>query len=370
MPPVLDWQRLADPHSLVQELVRRLAAGQVIGFPTDTTPCLAASGLSAAAVERLASAGGDGALLLQVAVLGVADARDWVPGLPLVAQRLGRRFWPGPLTLVCRDGLEQGVLGRLAPSIRQLLCPDSVLRLTSPGHPALLEVLGLLAGPLLLGASSGDRPARDSGADVMIEDGGLARGGAATQVEVAGTSWRLLQAGVISEETLRRQSTCLIVFVCTGNTCRSPLAEALCKKRLSDRLGCRTEELPDRGYTVVSAGLAAAPGAGAADEARVVAESYGADLSAHQSRPLTPDLAAQADYLVTMTRGHVQAMTNHYARLGSRPRLLSTLGDDIADPIGQHQEVYGTCGRQIWEALETLVTELLPQTRTDPPSNG
>lgn len=366
MAPVLDWQRLADRQAAVGELVRRLVTGQVIGFPTETAPCLAVSGLAPAAVERLVGLGNGSPGPLQVAVPSVAQARDWVPGLPPVAQRLGRRFWPGPLTLVCREGLEQGLLPRLPGPVRKALCPDGALMLVSPGHEALLEVLSLLPGPLLLAGFLADRSARESGADVIIEDGSQVQGGTPTQVEVTGASWRLSQAGSISETMLRQQSTCLIVFVCTGNTCRSPLAEALCKQRLSQRLGCRVEELPERGFSVLSAGLAAMPGGRAADEAQVVATSYGGDLAEHRSRLLTPDLAAQADYLVVMTRGHIQALINHYPRLGSRPQLLSALGDDIADPIGQSQDVYKVCGRQIWEALEPLIAELVPDSRTDP----
>ena len=91
-----------------------------------------------------------------------------------------------------------------------------------------------------------------------------------------------------------------------------------------------------------------------------MATEYGADLLGHRSRPLTPELAAQADYLLAMMRGHVQALSNHFARLGTRPRLLSPQGDDIADPIGQSSDVYQACGREIWQALEVLVAELSP----------
>ena len=58
-----------------------------------------------------------------------------------------------------------------------------------------------------------------------------------------------------------------VLFVCTGNTCRSPLAEALCKKRLADKLNCDPSALPQRGYQVLSAGLVATGGGGAAEEA-------------------------------------------------------------------------------------------------------
>jgi protein-tyrosine phosphatase len=99
-------------------------------------------------------------------------------------------------------------------------------------------------------------------------------------------------------------------------------------------------------------------GGGAAPEAVEVARRYGADLSGHRSQPLSGDLAAQADYLVVMTRGHLGALLDRYPRLGARPRLISPDGADLADPIGQAQPVYEECGEQIWRCLEPLVAEV------------
>jgi len=154
------------------------------------------------------------------------------------------------------------------------------------------------------------------------------------------------------------QSTCLLVFVCTGNTCRSPLAEALCIAKLAERIGCTAAELPARGFHIVSAGLSAFSGGPAAEEAVAVARAYGADLASHCSRPLTPDLAAQADYLVAMTSGHLQVLAERYGGLGARPRLLSPDGADIADPVGCPREVYEECAAQIWHFLDPLIDEV------------
>jgi protein-tyrosine phosphatase len=150
------------------------------------------------------------------------------------------------------------------------------------------------------------------------------------------------------------------VFVCTGNTCRSPMAEALFKKRMAERLGCPVEELPRRGFIVLSAGLAAMMGGGAAPEAIETVRELGADLSQHVSRPLSAKLAAQADYLVGMTRGHLLALAEAGAAPGACLRLLSAAGEDIADPVGADLPVYRECAQQIVRHLEGLLAELAP----------
>src|SRR6185437_7366244 len=193
--------------------------------------------------------------------------------------------------------------------------------------------------------------------DMVLDDGPRPSAQPATILAVNGEDWQVVQPGVVSAEQIRQQMACLIVFICTGNTCRSPLAEALCKKRLADHLDCTIEELPARGFYVLSAGLSATLGGPAAAEAENVVRTYGGDLSAHRSQPLTPDLAARADYLLGMTHGHLQALTDYFAHLGVQPRLLDPAGD-IADPIGCDRPVYEACGRHIWDRLESLVAEI------------
>jgi protein-tyrosine phosphatase len=363
MPEVLDWRTVSDPHGVLEHATRLLSAGQVVAFPTETTYTLAASGLAPAAVERLADQ-----RPLTLAVRSAAEARDWIPGLSKLGQRLARRFWPGPLTLESSEGTAEGLVGRLDAAVRDRVCPGGALRLRAPAHEALLTVLARLPGPVLLAEAAGNGSGAVSAeqvlsqanghVDLLLDDGPSRFQQPATLVQVVGHSWSILQPGVITEQMLKQQAGCQVVFVCTGNTCRSPLAEALCKKRLADALGCTIEELPERGFLISSAGVAAYPGGPAAPEAVEVARTYGADLDAHQSRPLSSQLAVGADFLVAMTQDHLLTLMEMFPRLGSQPRLLSPEGTDLPDPIGMGPEVYEECGRQIWSHLGPLIEEI------------
>jgi protein-tyrosine phosphatase len=370
MPDVLDWRTAAHPRQLVHRVGRALWAGQLVAFPTETVYGVAAAALVPEAVERLVAVKGRGEEKpLPVAIGGAAEALDWVPRLSLLGRRLARRCWPGPVTLVCGDGLDEGLAGRLPEVVRRRVCPRGLVGLRTPAHAALLQVLRQLPGPLVLtsanrsGAPEAVTPeevlqALGDDLDLVIADGPSRYGRASTVVQVAGASWSVLREGVIPAASLEKLSGCMIVFVCTGNTCRSPLAEALCKKALADRLGCSPEELPAHGFLVRSAGLAALTGGQAAAEAVEAARELGADLGHHLSRPLTAELAAQADYLVAMTRGHLMTLTDQLPRQGVRPRLLDPDGEDVPDPIGADQDTYRVCARRIRDLVDKLLPEV------------
>jgi protein-tyrosine phosphatase len=193
--------------------------------------------------------------------------------------------------------------------------------------------------------------------DLILDDGPSRYGQPTTVVQVNGASWKVVRAGVVSEELLRRQTSLLVIFVCTGNTCRSPLAEALCKKLLAEQLGCTIADLPGRGFLVISGGLTAMMGGGAALEAIEAARELGADLGGHRTRPLTREWAAQADCLVAMTQGHLLSLAHQFPDLLARCRLLRPDGADIPDPIGSAQEVYRQCAAEIAASVESLVAE-------------
>src|SRR5262249_19056909 len=148
--------------------------------------------------------------------------------------RLARRIWPGPIVLVSNDSLEAGLVATLPEATRTLL-PAPGFRV--PDHDIALAILSICSAPML--ALPAPQPTtqaleRQFGAELtlIIEDEESPPPRAATLVRLEGDNWTMLDEGAVSAVALAEMTARRIVFVCTGNTCRSPLAAALCTKLL------------------------------------------------------------------------------------------------------------------------------------------
>ena len=139
-----------------------------------------------------------------------------------------------------------------------------------------------------------------------------------------------------------------IVFVCSGNTCRSPMAEGICRVLL--------RENGIEGVECTSCGLDAETGAPATGKAVRAARAYGADIFDHESRPLGRSLLKRGDLFVCMTENQAQELTVKYHVPPDKVIVL-----DIADPYEGDEMEYADCAYEIHNAL----LDLLKQNRFD-----
>ena len=168
----------------------------------------------------------------------------------------------------------------------------------------------------------------------------------------------MLREGVVKEKMLRRLATLMIVMVCTGNTCRSPMAGALLRKRLAEKLGCPPNQLEDAGVMVISAGIAAMCGAGASPEAVKTMADLGIDIRDHESQPLNERVARFADLILTMTRGHCDSICTQWPDAAPRVRQVCHDHQDVSDPIGGPESLYQQCAAQIDAQLPDWIEQL------------
>ena len=364
---ILDLKSSEDPRDVVHRAVEALSAGKIIAIPTETVYGLAASALHPKAVQRLIEIKGRSTdKPLAFAIKSADDALDYVPNMSGVARRIARRSWPGPITLVLDTDHPDSVIHRLDQSVREATIPQGTVGLRVPDHELTLQIMRLCAGPIVLTSAnlSGDAPAINGAEvqdkvgehiDLILDDGPAKFGKPSSVVRIKENEVSVLRTGLVDEATIEKLTHFIVLVVCTGNTCRSPMGEGLLAKRIADRLGVPVAFLEVNGVTVMSAGIAAMPGAPAADQAIDVMRQVDVDISGHQSQPITGRLAKFADLILTMTNGHREALISHWPMLETRTKTIRRDGGDIGDPIGCPVAVYRATAEQIDSQLAKWV---------------
>lgn len=334
-----------------------LREGGLVAFPTETVYGVAVSADRPEAIERLYEI--KRRERSKPMTLMVADSdpvRARCAKIPAKAIALMKRFWPGALTLVLEDAQGQLQGFRL------------------PDHPLARGLVRAAGVPLLVpSANISDTPAAKTAQEVLghfpnqldlIIDGGPAEGGIdSTVVKVVGDEVTVLREGAIPEWRIRQPHWANLLFICTGNTDRSPLAAAIARRRLAEQLGVTEDELEDRGYRVTSAGLAAEVDHTASRKAqRVAKEGFdpAIDLSGHRAQKLTEEILDRATHIFCMERAQREEILAFFPHRERDVFLLDPEGNDVQDPAGSPYPAYARLAKRLDAASALIVGSILP----------
>ncbi|OQB13841.1 MAG: Low molecular weight protein-tyrosine-phosphatase ptp [Firmicutes bacterium ADurb.Bin193] len=138
-----------------------------------------------------------------------------------------------------------------------------------------------------------------------------------------------------------------ILLVCTGNTCRSPMAEGILKRLLPD-------------CDISSAGIATQDGLSASENALLAMSEIGIDISAHKSRRISGDDAQNSDLILCMTRGHKMFFNNVKGNTFTLGEFAG-VDEEVSDPYGAELDEYRACRDQLQRLLEIIAEKIKTQ---------
>ncbi|MDO8602671.1 MAG: L-threonylcarbamoyladenylate synthase [Candidatus Omnitrophota bacterium] len=332
-------------EKLINEAAGVLKNGGLVVFPTETVYGIAANALNKDTLSRLyeiKKRPQDKPFSVHIADFD--SLKQLEINLSKDAERVAMRFWPGPLTLVALNSRKEKIGLRM---------PDNTIALLlikKAGVPVVAPSANL----------SGSKPpvsveevlSEMDGCVDMILDGGRVRIGIeSTVMDVTERPFKILRQGAIPQKEALTDYT--LLFVCTGNSCRSVMAKGLMEKFVKEAALAEKVHI-DSGGTSTFAGIGAAPNTVA------VMREEEVDVSNHIGKNINKDILKRSDIVFVMEKRHKDFIVNLMPEIKDKIRLLRE-GQDIPDPIGRSLEEYRNVKNVIKGEIQDIFLEIFKE---------